>query len=66
MISGKSLDLRWGVLFLCGGLEEHFYEYFSHSLQRVNDHVSEYEEMECMTRCAAVAVSFPFLSFFFF
>lgn len=32
------------------------------SLQRVNDHVSEYEEMECMTRCAAVTISFPILN----
>lgn len=32
------------------------------SLWRVNDHVSEYEEMECMTRCAAVTISFPILN----
>lgn len=32
------------------------------SLYRVNDHVSEYERMECMTRCAAVAISFPILN----
>ena len=60
MISGKSLDLLKSVPLLQEDLEEHLYEYFSNSLQRVNDHVSEYEEMECMTRCAAVTVSFPF------
>jgi len=60
MISGKSPDLLRRVLLLRECLEEHFYEYFSNSLQRVNDHVSEYEEMECMMRCAAVTVSFPF------
>lgn len=32
------------------------------SLWRANDHVSEYEEMECMTRCAAATISFPILN----
>lgn len=32
------------------------------SLWRVNDQVSEYEEMECMTQCAAVSISFPILN----
>lgn len=35
---------------------------FQSFLWRVNDHVSEYEEMECMTRCAAVTISFPILN----
>lgn len=34
----------------------------SFSLWRANDHVSEYEELECMTRCAAVTISFPILN----
>ncbi len=32
------------------------------SLWRANDQVSEYEEMECMTLCAAVTISFPILN----
>lgn len=28
----------------------------------MNDHVSEYEEVECMTRSAAVTISFPILN----
>lgn len=44
--------------FKAKGLQ--IFETFSHST--VNDHVSEYEQMECMTRCAAVTISFPILT----
>lgn len=62
MITDKGTELLESLCLLRGGLEENIYEYLSNFLTLVSDHVSEYEEMECMTLCAAVTISFPILN----